>query len=64
MTERPKMTARVIRGRGVPVEPRCDACQKVVDLSDPDHHVCYPDASGRLPGRGVSAEAEAPVSEK
>jgi len=31
---------------GVKVIPRCDACGTVVDLSDPNHHVCVPDAAG------------------
>lgn len=33
---------------GVAVTPTCAACGVEVDLSKPDHHVCAPDADGKM----------------
>lgn len=30
----------------VKVTPRCSVCSEIVDLRDPDHHVCVVDADG------------------
>lgn len=62
---RPVGGPTLLDGSGaVKTEPRCAECGQVVDLSNPDHHVCIPaarkgDAPRKVTASVAAAEAKA-----